>query len=74
MSWQSYTLIAATLLVAPRPVWLLDEPSVSLDAASQKALASMIEAHAGTGGLTIAATHMPLGLARSRELPLGGRP
>jgi heme exporter protein A len=64
----------ARLLVAPRPVWLLDEPTVSLDAASQRSLTAMIETHAGTGGITIAATHMPLGLARSRELRLGGPP
>ena len=61
----------ARLLVVERPVWLLDEPTVSLDQASQVMLARVIERHLGTGGLVVAATHAPLGLARSRELRLG---
>jgi heme exporter protein A len=60
----------ARLLAAPRPVWLLDEPTVSLDTASTAQLAAAINAHIADGGLAIAATHMPLGLERTREFRL----
>ena len=60
----------ARLLAAPRPVWLLDEPTVSLDAASTARLAKVVNAHTSAGGIVIAATHLPLGLERTRELPL----
>ena len=59
------------LLVADRPLWLLDEPTVSLDAASVKLLASIVEKHLEGGGLALAATHIPLGLEHARELRLG---
>jgi heme exporter protein A len=59
------------LLVANRPLWLLDEPTVSLDAASTAVLADTINAHTKAGGIAIAATHLPLGLERARELRLG---
>lgn len=61
----------ARLLVADRPVWLLDEPSVSLDAASTDLLAAVVSEHAEAGGLVLAATHLPLGFAKTRELRLG---
>lgn len=60
----------ARLLAAPRPIWLLDEPTVSLDAASTAQLAEAIDAHTKSGGLAIAATHLPLGLQNTRELRL----
>lgn len=61
----------ARLLVADRPIWLLDEPTVSLDAASTAVLADLITGHVSRGGLAIAATHIPLGLAAVTELKLG---
>lgn len=61
------------LLVADRPLWLLDEPTVSLDAASVKLLAKIVDEHLEGGGLALAATHLPLGLENARELRLGGR-
>jgi heme exporter protein A len=63
----------ARLLVARRPVWLLDEPTVSLDTASAVRLADAVNAHVRGGGLAIAATHLALGLENSRELRLGSR-
>ena len=63
----------ARLLAAGRPVWLLDEPTVSLDSTSTGLLAKAIEGHVEAGGLAIIATHIPLGLARSRELALETR-
>ena len=67
---QKRRLGLARLLAAPRPIWLLDEPTVSLDAASAARLAAVVNAHTGSGGIVIAATHLPLGLERSREFKL----
>lgn len=60
----------ARLLVAERPIWLLDEPTASLDAASADLVVAAINGHASSGGIAIVATHSPLALARARELPL----
>jgi heme exporter protein A len=68
---QRRRLALARLLLAARPVWLLDEPAVSLDTAAQRMLATVVDAHLATGGMVVAATHMPLGFARSRDLELG---
>jgi len=60
----------AKLLASPRPVWLLDEPSNALDAASQRTMEAIMAAHLASGGIIVAATHAPLELA-GRELRLG---
>ncbi len=62
----------ARLLVAPRPLWLLDEPANALDIASQARLAALMKDHLAAGGLIVAATHADLGLP-ARELQLGAR-
>jgi heme exporter protein A len=59
------------LALARRPIWLLDEPTASLDQAGQEVLAAAVNAHLATGGLVAAATHLPLGFDRARELHLG---
>jgi heme exporter protein A len=59
------------LRLARRPVWLLDEPTVSLDTASTAALAEVMGEHLAGGGIALAATHTPLGIAGARELKLG---
>jgi heme exporter protein A len=59
------------LLLAPRPIWLLDEPTSSLDQAGQEVWVGVVNAHLGGGGLVVAATHLPLGLDRAQELRLG---
>jgi heme exporter protein A len=63
----------ARLIATPRPLWLLDEPTVSLDAASVKLLAACVQQHSGSGGLVLAATHIPLGLTSERRLEIGVR-
>ena len=60
----------AKLLVVKRPVWLLDEPSTALDAASQAGMAEIMAAHLAQGGMIVAATHAKLGLP-GQELRLG---
>jgi heme exporter protein A len=47
----------ARLLAAARPLWLLDEPGVGLDAASRTRLEDAIAAHRAGGGLVVLATH-----------------
>ena len=60
----------ARLLLAPRPVWILDEPLTALDAAGQALLSDLMKDHLKTGGMVIAATHAPLGI-ESLNLALG---
>jgi heme exporter protein A len=67
---QKRRLGLARLLVTGRPVWLLDEPTVSLDAASTALFATMITAHLGQGGSALIASHIDLGLAHSAKLDL----
>ena len=69
---QKRRLGLARLLCADRPVWLLDEPTVSLDTASSAMLADAVNDHTRAGGIAIAATHLPIGLERARELKLNG--
>ncbi len=64
----------ARLLVAFRPLWLLDEPMTALDTASREKFAAAMREHCAKGGLIIAATHEPLGLEESAELALGMAP
>jgi heme exporter protein A len=59
---QKRRLGLARLLVANRPLWVLDEPTVSLDAASVGLFASAVRAHLARGGAALLATHIDLGL------------
>lgn len=68
---QRRRLSLARVLATPRPIWLLDEPTTALDAASQDRLRQVMHQHLSGGGLVVAATHAPLGLAQSGELRLG---
>lgn len=68
---QRRRLCLARLLLAPRPLWLLDEPATALDAASHGVLEAVIERHLRAGGLVVIATHNPIDLSRQRELSLG---
>ncbi len=70
---QARRLGLARLTLGHRPVWLLDEPTVSLDAAAQKVLARVVNGHLKTGGIVVAATHAPLGVKPVQELKLGAR-
>jgi heme exporter protein A len=68
---QRRRLSLARVLAVPRPIWLLDEPTTALDAASQDRLQHVMHVHLSHGGLVIAATHGPLGLAEADQLRLG---
>jgi heme exporter protein A len=69
---QKRRLALARLVLVPRVLWLLDEPTVGLDAASRASLAEVMTAHLGRGGMIIAATHASLGLEPHQRLDLGG--
>lgn len=70
---QKRRLALARLAVVPRAIWLLDEPSVGLDEASQKLLVALMSKHLKAGGLIVAATHVPLGLKPQKNLYLNGK-
>ncbi len=59
----------ARLLVAARPLWLLDEPTAALDARSQGLAGALMRDHVREGGMVVAATHLPLGV-EAREIRL----
>ncbi len=59
---QKRRLGLARLLVTGRPIWILDEPTVSLDVASVALFADAVRAHLAEGGSALIATHIDLGL------------
>ncbi|WP_420971929.1 heme ABC exporter ATP-binding protein CcmA [Bradyrhizobium sp. B120] len=68
---QRRRLSIARLLSVRRPVWLLDEPTSALDAAGQALFVGLMRDHLASGGLIVAATHLPLGID-ARDLRMGG--
>lgn len=68
---QKRRLALSRLAAAHRPLWLLDEPTASLDAASVTLLIDAVNAHRADGGLVIAATHLPLAFENANEVRLG---
>jgi heme exporter protein A len=68
---QKRRLALARLTAAERPLWLLDEPTVSLDAASVEVLIAAINAHLKSGGMAVIATHVPMALAPMQQIRLG---
>jgi heme exporter protein A len=60
---QRRRLSMARLLAVRRPIWLLDEPTNALDASGQILFTTLMGDHLSRGGLIVAATHTPLGIA-----------
>ncbi|MFN7224373.1 MAG: heme ABC exporter ATP-binding protein CcmA [Paracoccaceae bacterium] len=67
---QKRRLGLARLLVTGRPIWVLDEPTVSLDVASVALFGGVVRAHLARGGMALIATHIDLGLAEAAVLDL----
>ena len=67
---QKRRLGLARLLVTGRPIWLLDEPTVSLDVGSVALFADVVRGHLRSGGLAVIATHVDLGLPEATTLDL----
>lgn len=53
----------ARLLVTGRPIWVMDEPTISLDAASVALFGEVVARHLAQGGAALMATHIDLGVA-----------
>ncbi len=68
---QRRRLNLSRLAVAAGSLWLLDEPTSSLDDASTNALMTMIEIHRDAGGMAVIATHQDLPLENARTLRIG---
>lgn len=62
----------ARLLVAHRPVWILDEPTAALDSRADAMFEGLVRDHRAKGGIVIAATHQPLGLEGAQRLEMRG--
>lgn len=60
---QKRRLGLARLLVTGRPIWALDEPTVSLDVDAVQMFADVVRAHLEQGGSALIATHIDLGLS-----------
>lgn len=65
---QKRRLGLARLVIAGKPLWLLDEPTASLDAASAARVVALIERHAAAGGGALIATHDRLAIAGARSV------
>ncbi|MDC0135408.1 heme ABC exporter ATP-binding protein CcmA [Sulfitobacter sp.] len=52
----------ARLMVTGRPIWILDEPTVSLDTGAVAMFAEAVRGHLATGGMALLATHIDLGI------------
>ncbi len=59
---QKRRLGLARMLVTGREIWAMDEPTVSLDAASVAMFAAAVRAHLAEGGAVLIATHIDLGI------------
>ncbi len=69
---QRRRLALARLSLSRAALWLLDEPTLGLDAASVARFGAMLAAHRASGGVVVSATHLPLPLPGAGELRLGG--
>lgn len=68
---QKRRLGLARLLVTGRPIWVLDEPTVSLDVEAVGWFADAVRAHLSRGGAALIATHIDLGLSEAAVLDVG---
>ena len=64
---QRRRLALARLTLGDSVLWLLDEPTLGLDAASVARLGGLLAAHRAAGGMVVAATHLPLPLPGAAE-------
>jgi heme exporter protein A len=69
---QRRRLSIARLIAIRRPIWLLDEPTSTLDTTAQARLGELMRTHLAGGGIVIAASHGAIGLEGTRDLRLGG--
>ena len=74
---QKRRVALARLANERRPLWILDEPFVALDASAIRRVADLIGAHLQRGGLTVLTTHQPVeitaGAVHVLDLDVPGR-
>jgi heme exporter protein A len=70
---QKRRLAITRLLIDPRPVWLLDEPTAALDVEGRGLIEKLVSEHRAGGGLVIAAIHGD-GFPGSRTIDLSTLP
>ena len=68
---QRRRLALARLALIWAPLWLLDEPTIGLDAGAIDLFGGMLAAHRALGGVIVAATHVALPIPGAAELRLG---
>ena len=68
---QARRLALGRLMVAPRPIWLLDEPAAALDTNGRDMLAKLVFEHRANDGIVLAAVHEPLGVEPDFVVTLG---
>jgi heme exporter protein A len=61
----------ARLFATPAPLWLLDEPTVTLDADATGRLEDVVRAHRAAGGMVVVATHTEFGLEHATRVDMG---
>lgn len=57
-------------VISGRPIWLLDEPTAGMDAASVDRVVALINKHAAAGGAAVIATHETLRLNQARTISM----
>jgi heme exporter protein A len=67
---QKRRLALSRLLLSNAPLWLLDEPTLGLDTGSIEGFGELLAAHRTSGGMVVAATHVPLPLPDAAVLRL----
>lgn len=68
---QRRRLSLSRLALVPRLLWLLDEPTLGLDAASLERLMRLLRGHLSGGGIAVIATHAALALEPDATIVLG---
>jgi heme exporter protein A len=67
---QKRRLALSRLLLSSAPLWLLDEPTLGLDAASIERFGRLLAGHRAAAGIVVAATHVCLPMPDSAQLRL----
>jgi len=68
---QRRRLALARVVAVPAPLWLLDEPTVALDAAAVAAVEAAIAAHRAAGGVVAVSTNVALAVPGALPVDVG---
>lgn len=60
----------ARLLIGKRPLWIMDEPTVSLDVEGVAMVVGLMKEHCAAGGMLMVTTHVEIGLDEVARLDL----